>query len=88
MNYQVVFFEKAKKDLGKLDKSVSFLILGWVRKNIEGYPDPRRYGKNLTGELTGQWKYRVGKYRLIAKIEEDRIIILILYIGHSKEVYK
>jgi mRNA interferase RelE/StbE len=87
MSYRVEFTDAAKKELKKLDKRNAALILGWVRKNLEGCSDPRRHGKGLTANLGGRWRYRVGDYRLIAEIEDDRVIILILNVGHRKDVY-
>lgn len=88
MNYKVVFTEKAKKELSKLDKSTMRLILAWIRKNLEGCSDPRQYGKGLTANRSGQWRYRVGDYRLIAEIEDEKITIIILTVGHRRDVYK
>ena len=85
--YRVVFTEKALKSLKKLDVSVSKIILAWVRKNLEGCKDPRQYGKALVGNHSGQWRYRVGDYRLIAEIKDDEIVIMVLNIGHRKNIY-
>lgn len=85
--YTVLFTERAKKDLKKLDKHTSSLIIGWIRKNLEGCTNPRQHGKGLTANKSGQWRYRVGDYRLIAEIEEEKITILLLNIGHRKEIY-
>lgn len=87
MSYRVVFTNTAKKQLKKFDKHTAALILSWLRKNLEGCSDPRQHGKALTANRTGQWRYRVGDYRLIAEIEDDKIIILILAIGHRREIY-
>ena len=87
MQYHVEFTAQAKKQLRKLDKYTASMILGWIRKNLEGCTDPRQHGKGLTANRTGQWRYRIGDYRLIAEIEDDRIIILILSIGHRKDIY-
>ena len=84
MIYKVVFTEKAKKELKKLDKQISALIIGWLEKNIEGCNNPRAYGK----ELTGQWRYRIGDYRAICEIEDDKVIVLVLEIGHRKNIYE
>lgn len=85
--YTVLFTERAKKDLKKLDKHTSSLIIGWIRKNLEGCTNPRQHGKGLTANKSGQWRYRVGDYRLIAEIEEEKITILLLNIGHKREIY-
>ena len=85
--YRVAFTEKALKSLKKLDPNVSKMLLAWVRKNLEDCTDPRQHGKALVGDHSGQWGYRVGDYRLIAEIEDDEIIILVLNIGHRKNIY-
>lgn len=87
MIYKVRFTEKAKKDLKKIDKHTAALILGWVRKNLENCEDPRIHGKALTANLSGKWRYRVGDYRLLAQIEDDIITILILNVGHRRDIY-
>ena len=87
MSYTVVFSKDALKDLKKLDKHTASLILGWVRKNLEGCENPRLHGKGLTANLSGKWRYRVGDYRLLAEIQEDKVVILMLRIGHRSEIY-
>ncbi|MDY5231118.1 MAG: type II toxin-antitoxin system RelE/ParE family toxin [Eubacteriales bacterium] len=87
MTYRVEFTERAKKDLKKLDKYTASLILGWVRKNLEGCENPRLHGKGLVANRSGQWRYRIGDYRLIAEINDDKITILVLTIGHRRDVY-
>ncbi|MCQ2082622.1 MAG: type II toxin-antitoxin system RelE/ParE family toxin [Lachnospiraceae bacterium] len=72
----------------KLDKPTAALITGWIRKNLEGCGDPRIHGKCLTANKSGQWRYRVGDYRIIADINDDTVVILILNIGHRSNVYK
>ena len=71
MKYTVVFSKEALKDLKKLDKHTAALIIGWVRKNLEGCENPRAHGKGLTANLSGKWRYRVGDYRLLADIQDD-----------------
>lgn len=87
MTYRVRFTEAGKKELKKLDKSTAALIMAWIKKNLEGCPNPRQHGKGLTAIRGGQWRYRVGDYRLLAEIQEDEIIILILNIGHRRDIY-
>lgn len=86
--YQVVLSESAKKSLRKLDPGVRAIIVKWLRKNLEGCSNPRLHGKALTGNLAGLWRYRVGNYRLIADIQDDRLVILMLDIGHRSEIYQ
>ena len=87
MTYRVEFSKSALKELKKMDRGTAAMILGWVRKNLEGCENPRAHGKGLTANKSGQWRYRIGDYRLLAEIQEDRIVILILHIGHRSEVY-
>jgi mRNA interferase RelE/StbE len=88
MSYQVEFTQRALKELKKLDKHTAALILGWIRKNLEGCTDPRRFGKGLTANRSGQWRYRVGDYRILAFIQEEQIVILILTVGHRRDIYE
>ena len=87
MKYRVEFTKDALKQLKKMDKPSAALILGWIRKNLEGCENPRVYGRSLTANRKGQWRYRVGDYRIIAEILEDKIVVLVLNIGHRRDVY-
>lgn len=87
MKYKVVFTTEAKKQLKKLDKYTAKFITAWIRKNLEGCENPRQHGKGLTANQREQWRYRVGDYRLIAEISDNTITILILNIGHRKDIY-
>jgi len=86
--YHVVFTNEAKKELKKLDRFTAMLLTAWVRKNLEGCSDPRQHGKGLAANRGGQWRYRVGDYRLVAEINDDTITILILTVGHRRDVYE
>lgn len=86
--YRVEFTEKALKALKKLDRYTALLITAWIRKNLEGCTNPRQHGKGLVGDKSGQWRYRVGDYRLLAEIQDDKIVILILNVGHRREIYR
>ena len=88
MSYHVEFTEAALKELKKMDRQTARLITGWIRKNLEGCENPRQHGKGLTANRSGQWRYRVGDYRLLAEIQDDKILILILNIGHRREIYQ
>ena len=87
MGYRVEFTERALKDFKKLDRHTAALILGWVRKNLENCENPRQHGKSLSANRSGQWRYRVGDYRLLAEIEDNKITILILNVGHRRDIY-
>ena len=70
-----------------MDRKTAALIYGWIDKNLEGCADPRQHGKGLTANRSGQWRYRVGDYRIIARIEDGKVLILVLSIGHRSEIY-
>ena len=88
MRYHVEFSKDALKQLKKMDKTNAALILGWIRKNLENCENPRVHGKGLTANRSGQWRYRVGDYRILADIQEDRVLILVLNIGHRSDIYR
>ena len=85
--YTVEFTKEALRQLKKLDQYTAMMIVAWVRKNLEGCENPRQHGKDLTANRSGQWRYRIGDYRLIAEIQDSRIVILILNVGHRRDVY-
>ena len=87
MKYEVKFSDSALKQLKKLDKYTAKLIMSWVHKNLIGCDNPRVHGKGLTSNKSGYWRYRVGDYRLIADIQEDQVLILIVNVGHRSVVY-
>lgn len=86
--FKVEITKPAMKDLKKLDKPQQKMILSWISKHLEGCPDPRALGKPLTANHRGKWRYRVGDYRILAMIEDDRVKILVLSVGHRREVYR
>lgn len=88
MKYKILFEKNADKQLKKLDKTQQRLIVNWIIKNLENTNDPRVFGKALKGNLKDYWRYRVGNYRIIAEINDDEVKILIIEIGHRKNIYK
>lgn len=63
-------------------------IMGWIQKNLVNCTDPRKQGKGLTANRSGEWRYRIGDYRLISDINDEIVTILMLEIGHRKDIYK
>ena len=88
MSYHVRFSEIAERDLDKMDPPVREYIIRWIRKNLEDIDNPRRIGKALQGDLSGLWRYRVGKYRIIVEIQDDDLIIMTLHIRFRKNAYR
>jgi len=85
--YKVEYTLKAIRNLRKLDKYTRNLIYAWIDKNLVDCDNPRIHGKGLIENRSGQWRYRIGDYRLICEIREEEIVILVLEIGHRKNIY-
>jgi mRNA interferase RelE/StbE len=85
--YKVRLSKHAAKAVLKLDAGQRQIISKWIEKNLEGCADPRATGKPLKGTLSGLWRYRVGSYRLIARIHDDIVVIEIVNIGPRDTVY-
>ncbi|HFU4449550.1 TPA: type II toxin-antitoxin system RelE/ParE family toxin [Streptococcus suis] len=86
MNYKVKLSPKAQKQLRNLDKGVASLIVRYLYKNIDGSANPREKGKGLTANCAGQWRYRVGDYRVICDIIDDELVVLAMTVGHRRDV--
>lgn len=85
--YQVIYTAKALKSLKRIDKPQAQLILNWIEKNLIGCSDPRIKGKKMKGNLA-DWRYRVGDYRLLCNIFDNKITIEVINIGHRREIYR
>lgn len=88
MIYHVTYSDQAIKELKKLDRPVRTLIRQWIESRLEGCEDPRAYGKPLSGDKSGQWRYRIGSYRVLAEIRDDEIIVFVVSVGHRRDVYR
>jgi mRNA interferase RelE/StbE len=84
----IEFDEGVEKTLKKLGPQASRLILDYLRDRIAPAKDPRSSGKPLQGPLKGLWRYRVGDYRIISRIEDDKFVVLVVAVGHRKNVYE
>lgn len=87
MNYTVLYTERAIKSMKKLDRSVLVMLKAWIEKNLSGTQDPRLHGKGLTSNRSGQWRYRVGDYRILAEIQDRELVILLIDVGHRSRIY-
>lgn len=85
--WQIIYDDTAKKQLSKLDKKAQADILRYMRERIATHEDPRRFGKALHSDMKGLWRYRVHDYRIICKIEEGRLIVLVVNVDHRKDIY-
>ena len=85
--YKIELSERFKKEFRKLDKYTQKIIRGWIDKNLVETQNPRIHGKGLTANRNGQWRYRIGDYRLIYIIDDKKLVILALTVGHRRNIY-
>lgn len=78
----------AERQLRKLDRPVRERILGWLTDRIEDGKNPRHFGEPLKGGKAGLWRYRVGDYRIVCEIQDARLVVLALAIGHRRVIYR
>jgi mRNA interferase RelE/StbE len=86
--WRIEVTDTAKKQLAKLDPPVQSEIIRFLRERIQTDEDPRRYGAPLRKELAGRWRYRVGAYRIICQIQDEKVLVLVLMVGHRGRVYE
>ena len=87
MSWVYRFDERALKELKKLGKPAQMEIIAYLDKRVAGKEDPRRFGKSLRANLAGLWRYRVGDYRILCQITDGQLLILVVSVGHRKNVY-
>jgi mRNA interferase RelE/StbE len=89
LGYRIEFDPRAEKELAKLDREVARRILRFLRERVAALEDPRSLGEPLRGPELGKfWKYRVGDYRLICHIQDGEAKVLVLRVGHRRDVYR
>jgi len=86
MSWTIAFERQAKRDLDKLDPQIRERVLRFLTERVAALDNPRSIGEALKGSEL--WKYRVGDYRIIASIEDQRVQILIVRVGNRREVYR
>ena len=89
MTWKIEFLPDAEKDLTKIDRPIAQRILRFLYDRIRPLEDPKSIGEALKGpELGKYWKYRVGDYRIICRIKKPEITIVVIRVGHQKEIYR
>ena len=89
MGYSVEFDPDAMKDLKKLDRPIQQRLVGFLKDRVATLDDPRSIGEALSGAKLGQyWKYRVGDWRIVCDIQDQRIVVRVLRVGNRKEIYR
>lgn len=87
LNYKILYTEHALKQLRKLDKPISKKILTWLDERLAHNTNPRLWGEGLKGNLGEFWRYRIGDFRVICQIKDNELIILVVQIGHRRNIY-
>ena len=89
MAWQIEFDESAKKELAKLDRKVARRLIEFLKDRVLSQKDPRSVGQALKGSTLGEfWKYRVGDFRIIASIQDERMTVLVLRVGNRSDIYR
>ena len=89
MAWQIEFDPSAAKELAKLDKPTARRIVQFLRERVSPLKDPRSLGEALRGDDLGSfWKYRLGDHRVVAEIIDRRVVIIVVRVGHRREVYR
>jgi len=86
--WAIEFDLDAAEEFRKLDRTVQLAIRRYLRERIATDDDPRRFGKPLIADKSGLWRYRIGDFRLVCRLEHERLVVLVLAVGHRKEVYR
>ena len=87
MTWQIEFSDKARKQFDKLDYAVQDRIIRYLYKRVASVANPISLGSALVGEFAGHVRFRVGDYRVIARIEPNRLVVLVVGVGHRRLVY-
>ena len=85
--WAIEYSEKAAQELLRIDREAARRIKRYLDERIATDDDPRRFGEGLTGNMSGLWKYRIGDFRVIAEIQDERLIVLVIRVGHRSKVY-
>ena len=88
MAWTIEYDRRVLKDMKKLDKTVQRQILDFFDDRIAGSADPRDLGKSLKSSFSGLWRYRIGDYRAICRIEDEKLVVLVVRIAHRSKVYE
>lgn len=88
MAWKIEIDNDARKAIKKLDKQIQRRIIKFLREKLVKHANPRQFGEPLHGKLKSFWKYRIGDYRLICEIQDETITVLVINVGHRKDIYR
>lgn len=83
----IVTTNRFDKSFKKLDRQTQKIIKAWIEKNLIDCENPRLHGKALSANRSGQWRYRVGGYRILAEIQDDEVVLILIDVGHRSKIY-
>ena len=86
MTWHIEWDDRARKELRSLDKPIQTNVLTYLRERVTD--DPRRFGKEMTGNKIGLWRYRVENFRIVCQLENEKLRVLVIAVGHRKEIYE
>ena len=87
MTFKLITTVKFDKAFKKLDRQTQRILKAWIEKNLIDCENPRLHGKGLTANRSGQWRYRVGDYRVLAEIQDNEIVLVLVDVGHRSRIY-
>lgn len=88
MSHKIEIHEEALKTLRKMDQMSRKQILKYLSQVLARVDDPRLLGKALVGNYSGLWRYRTGHFKILCRINDEKLVVLVLKVGHRKEIYR
>jgi len=86
--WQIEISDRAEADILKLDKPIRQRIIRFLRERVASHSDPKQLAEPLAGNYRGLWRFRIGDYRAIADIQGDKLVVIVLEVGHRGEIYR
>ena len=88
MAWTIEITRTAEKQITRVHRPAQQAIVNFLRERLSATENPRQWGRPLQGEKRGLWRYRVGDYRLVCDIKDTQITVMVLQVGHRKDVYR
>jgi len=86
MIWYIEWDDRARKELRSLDRPIQTKILKYLKERVTD--NPRSFGKELAGNKVGLWRYRVENFRIVCRLEDEKLRVLVIAVGHRKEIYE
>ena len=88
MAWTIRYLKSARKEAQKIDSKARERIREYLEQRVAGLEDPRQLGEPLKGQFASLWRYRIGDYRVICELRDHELVVLVVRLGHRKEVYR